>query len=176
MSPTDATAREGQAQTELDVDDRFGRTAVAMGLAFPAAAQTGFPWCKDPKVVQELTLSSDQSSRIDMVFRGAFPQLRQSKEELDRQESELSRLLEVNADEAAVVRQVDKVEVVRGSLNKTRTLMLLHMRQILSPKQNVRFNAVFEQYRRDNPRPPGAPPPPPPDAKNPDTKGRSHSR
>ena len=46
-----------------------------------------------------------------------------------------------------MLRQVDKVEVVRGSLNKSRTLMLLHMRQVLTPKQNVKFNAVFEQYR-----------------------------
>ena len=72
---------------------------------------------------------------------------------MDRQEAELSRLLGINADEATVLRQVDKVEVVRGSLNKSRTLMLLHMRQVLTPKQNVKFNAVFEQYRRDNPRP-----------------------
>ena len=160
----------------------IGRTLlvlVALGLALPAAAQSGFPWWKDPKVVQELTLTSDQSSRVDMVYRGAFPQLRQSKEELDRQEAELSRLLEINADETTVLRQVDKVEIVRGALNKTRTLMLLHMRQILTPKQNARFNAVFEQYRRDNPRPPGSAPLPPPPAdpsRTPDAKGRTHGK
>jgi Spy/CpxP family protein refolding chaperone len=144
----------------------FGRALaiVLLMAAGPAVAQTGFPWWKDPKVVQELSLSADQSTRIDAVFRAVFPQLSQSKEELDRQEAELSRLLGINADEATVLRQVDKVEVVRGSLNKSRTLMLLHMRQILTPKQNVKFNAVFEQYRRDNPRP--APPPP-------ETKGSS---
>jgi Spy/CpxP family protein refolding chaperone len=149
-----------------------GRTlaiVLLMALAVPALAQTGFPWWNDPKVVQELGLSADQSARIDGVFRVVFPQLRQSKEELDRQEAELSRLLGINADEALVLRQVDKVEVIRGRLNKSRTLMLLHMRQILKPKQNVKFNAVFEQYRRDNPRPTG----PPPDAKAAtDPKGR----
>ena len=150
----------------------FGRALAIVLLmvpAVPALAQTGFPWWKDPKVVQELGLSADQSARIDGVFRSVFPQLRQSKAELDRQEAELSRLLGVNADEATVLRQVDKVEVVRGSLNKSRTLMLLHMRQVFTPKQNVKFNAVFEQYRRDNPRPAG----PPPDVKgSSDTKGR----
>ena len=150
----------------------FGRALAIVLLmvpAVPALAQTGFPWWKDPKVVQELGLSADQSARIDGVFRSVFPQLRQSTAELDRQEAELSRLLGVNADEATVLRQVDKVEVVRGSLNKSRTLMLLHMRQVFTPKQNVKFNAVFEQYRRDNPRPAG----PPPDVKgSSDTKGR----
>ena len=152
----------------------FGRALAIILLMVPASrsvaqTQTGFPWWKDPKVVQELTLSADQSARIDSVFRSVFPQLRQSKEELDRQEAELSRLLGVNADEATVLRQVDKVEVVRGSLNKSRTLMLLHMRQVLKPKQNVKFNAVFEQYRRDNPRPAA----PPPEPKAPEPKGSS---
>jgi len=141
----------------------FGRALAIVLLMVPAVqalAQTGFPWWKDPKVVQELGLSADQSTRIDNVYRAAFAQLRQSKTELDRQEAELSRLLEVNADESTVLHQVDKVEVVRGSLNKSRTLMLLHMRQVFTPKQNVKFNAVFEQYRRDNPRPAGPPPEP----------------
>jgi len=71
-----------------------------------------------------------------------------------------------------VLRQVDKVEVVRGSLNKARTLMLLHMRQVLKPKQNVKFNAVFEQYRRDNPRPTA----PPPEPKAPEAKGSSDTK
>jgi hypothetical protein len=71
-----------------------------------------------------------------------------------------------------VLRQVDKVEVVRGSLNKSRTLMLLHMRQVLKPKQNVKFNAVFEQYRRDNPRPAA----PPPEIKAPEARGSSDTK
>jgi hypothetical protein len=156
----------------------FGRALAIVLLTIPTArsiAQTGFPWWKDPKVVQELTLSADQSARIDGVFRAVFPQLTESKKELDRQEAELSRLLEVKADEATVLRQVDKVEVVRGSLNKSRTLMLLHMRQILTSKQNVKFNAVFEQYRRDNPRPAASPPetkPAPETRGSSDTKGR----
>ena len=149
-------------------------TLFMVALVVPAIAQTGFPWWKDPKVVQELTLSADQSTRIDNIFQGVFPQLRQKREELDRQEAELSRLLEANADEATVLRQVDKVEGVRGGLNKARTLMLLHMRQVLTPKQNKRFNAVFEQYRRDNPRPSGPPPSDP--NRPPDVKGRTQNR
>ncbi len=141
-------------------------------LAPPAAAQSGFPWWNDPKVVQELGLSPDQSMRVDAIFRATFPLLRQSKEELDRQEAELSRLVEVNADEPTVVRQVDKVETVRSGLNKSRTLMLLHMRQVLTPRQNARFNVVFEQYRRDNPRPPDRTP----EASRPPEKDRRPSR
>jgi Spy/CpxP family protein refolding chaperone len=129
---------------------------LLVALATPAAAaqRTGFLWWTDPKVVRELGLTPDQSARIDKVFRANFPQLRQQKEELDRQEEELSRLIAANADEATVTRQIDKVEAARAGLNKTRTLMLLHMVRKLTPEQRARFNPIFEQWLRDNPRPP----------------------
>jgi Spy/CpxP family protein refolding chaperone len=146
---------------------------ILVALATPAAAQSGFPWWNDEKVVKELGLTPDQSARIDSAFRVTFTQQRQSKEELDRQEAELSRLIESNADEAQVVRQVDRVETIRAGLNRTRTLTLLHMRQVLTAKQNVKFKAVYEQWRSDHPRPPR-----PPDGKDSsrDGRGRTDSR
>jgi Spy/CpxP family protein refolding chaperone len=144
---------------------------VNLGAAQPAPQPPGFPWWKDEKVVKELALTTDQSNRIDNVFRATYPQLFQSREELDKQEAELSRLIEINADEAQVSRQVDKVESVRAGLNKTRTLMLLHMRQVLTPKQNVKFKAVHEQWQRDHPRPPR-----PEDPKTQDPRNRTETR
>jgi Spy/CpxP family protein refolding chaperone len=125
--------------------------------AIPAGAQTGFPWWTNDKVVRELGLTREQATRIDNVFHDSLPQMRQSKQELDRQEAELSRLIETNADEAQVVRQVDKVEAVRASLNKMRTIQLVRMRQVLTSKQKDKFKTVFEQWQRDNPRPPRPP-------------------
>jgi Spy/CpxP family protein refolding chaperone len=145
---------------------------VLLGLARPAVAQRGFPWWKDEKVVKELGLTPDQSNKIDSIFRTTYPQLRQSNTELDKQEAELSRLIAVSADEATVERQIDKVEAIRASLNKTRTLMLLHMVRKLSAEQRAKFNPVHEQWRRDNPRPAGVPPPPPEPPRAPDAKGR----
>ena len=140
----------------------FSRRALTAALFWgacmiPAGAQTGFPWWTNDKVVRELGLTSEQSTRIDNVFRDSLPHMRQSKQELDRQEAELSRLIETNADEAQVVRQVDKVEAVRASLNKMRTIQLVRMRQVLTSKQKDKFKAVFEQWQRDNPRPPRPP-------------------
>ena len=145
---------------------------VVLGLARPAVAQRGFPWWKDDKVVKELGLTPDQSNKIDNIFRTTYPQLRQSNTDLDKQEAELSRLIAVSADEATVERQIDKVEAIRASLNKARTLMLLHMVRKLSAEQRAKFNPVHEQWRRDNPRPPGITPPPPEPTRAPDAKGR----
>ena len=119
-------------------------------LAAEGRAQSfGFPWWRDAQFQKELSLTSDQSGRIDNVFQSTISLLRQKREELDQQEAELSRLIAANADEAVVVRQVDKVEGIRASLNKQRTLMLLRMRQVLTPDQRVKLNKLYELYQKN---------------------------
>ena len=128
-----------------------------LALAGPAHAQSfGFPWWRDAQFQKDLSLTADQASRIDGVYQGAVAQLRTKKAELDQQEAELSRLIANNADEQVVTRQVDKVEAIRANLNKMRTLMLLHMRQVLSPDQRARLNKIHDQWEKDhqNPKPP----------------------
>jgi len=61
-------------------------------------------------------------------------------------------MIAANADEAAVTRQVDKVEAIRANMNKKRTLMLLHMRQVLSPEQRVKLNKLHDQWEKDHRR------------------------
>jgi Spy/CpxP family protein refolding chaperone len=125
-----------------------------LAVTVEARAQSfGFPWWRDAQFQKDLGLSADQSGRIDSVFQSSISLLRQKREELDQQEAELSRLIAANADEAVVVRQVDKVEGVRASLNKHRTLMLLRMRQVLSPDQRVKLNKLYEQWQKDHKRP-----------------------
>ena len=135
---------------------RAGLVAMLLSLAFgaPGRAQSfGFPWWRDAQFQKDLSLSPEQSARIDSFFQSSVTLLRQKKAELDQQEAELSRLIAANADEAVVVRQVDKVESIRATLNKSRTLMLLHMRQVLSPDQRVRLNKLHEQWEKDHQRP-----------------------
>jgi len=122
-------------------------------LATEGRAQSfGFPWWRDAQFQKDLSLSAEQAARIDSVFQSTIALLRQKREELDQQEAELSRLIAANADEAVVVRQVDKVEGVRASLNKHRTVMLLRMRQVLSPDQRVKLNKLYEDRQKDRKR------------------------
>jgi len=123
---------------------------VALALTAPVHAQSfGFPWWKDANFQRDLTLTPEQVSKIDAVFQSAITQLRQKKQELDQQEDELSRMIAANADETAVTRQVEKVEAIRAYMNKTRTLMLLHERQVLTPDQRVKLNKLHEQFVKD---------------------------
>src|SRR5262245_62176463 len=136
---------------------RWLSRAVALvglvALTAPLHGQSfGFPWWRDAQFQRELTLTSDQSARIDSVFQQTIPQLRQKKTELDAQEEELSRMIAANADEAVVTRQVDKVEAIRANMNKMRTLMLLRMRQVLSPEQRVKLNQLHDKWEKEHRR------------------------
>jgi Spy/CpxP family protein refolding chaperone len=133
-----------------------GRVLVTLLLLAPAApvGAQSFAWWKSEQFQKEVGLTTEQCTRIDNIFQATLPKLRESKEELDKQEAKLSNLIAEAADEARVVRQVDRVEAVRASLNKMHTLMLLRERQVLTPEQLVKFKAAYEQWRKDHPRPP----------------------
>jgi Spy/CpxP family protein refolding chaperone len=126
---------------------------VVLAAGAPARGQSfGFPWWKDAQFQRDLSLTQDQSAKIDAVFQQVIPGLRQRKTELDAQEEELSHMIANNESEGLVTRQVDKVEAIRAEMNKTRTLMLLHMRQVLSPEQRKKLNKLHEQWEKDHRR------------------------
>jgi Spy/CpxP family protein refolding chaperone len=125
-----------------------------LALAAPVHGQSfGFAWWKDAQFQRDLGLSAEQSARIDAIFQSTIVQLRQKKEELDKQEEVLSQQIVAGSDEMLVTRQVERVEAIRAHMNKTRTLMLLHERQVLSPDQRVKLNKLHEQWERDHKRP-----------------------
>jgi Spy/CpxP family protein refolding chaperone len=129
---------------------RWLAVAVMLALAAPLHAQSfGFSWWKDAQFQRDLGLTPDQTAKIDAIFQSTISLLRQKKADLDRQEDELSSMIAAGADESLVTRQVDKVESTRASMNKMRTLMLLHERQVLTPDQRVRLNKLHEQMFKD---------------------------
>jgi|SRR3954469_2024748 Spy/CpxP family protein refolding chaperone len=126
---------------------------LVLALTLPVRGQSfGFPWWRDAQFQRDLSLTVEQSGRIDAVFQQIIPTLRSKRAELDAQEEELSKMIAANADETAVIKQLDKVEAIRSHMNKTRTLMLLHMRQILSPEQRTKLNQKYEQWEKDHRR------------------------
>jgi Spy/CpxP family protein refolding chaperone len=128
--------------------------AVLLALVAPARGQSfGFPWWRDAQFQRDLSLTTDQTTRIENLFQSTIGSLRAKKTELDLQEEELSRLIASNADEAIVTKQVDKVEAIRSSLNKMRTLQLLHIRQVLTPDQRMKLNKIHDKWDKDRRRP-----------------------
>jgi Spy/CpxP family protein refolding chaperone len=113
----------------------------------PVSAQqlNWFWWTMEPT----LALSPEQSAQIDGIFQEGIARMQKQKAELDRLEGKLSRLIETMATEAEVTEQIDRVEATRSTLNKTRTLMLLHMRQVLKPEQRLKLNALRDRREQE---------------------------
>jgi Spy/CpxP family protein refolding chaperone len=87
-------------------------------------------------------------------------------DELDRLEARLSRLIERDAEETEIARYIDRVETARANVNKTRSLMLVRMRRVLTPEQRVRMKELEEEANkrgtsRRRPKPDASKPPGP---------------
>lgn len=107
----------------------------------------GFKWWNDETVQRRLGLSPDQSRRIDEVFQAALPELQRGKQQLDAAEQELARLADTADNDAIIAPHVDRVESARATLNRTRTLMLLRMRRVLTAEQRLQLNDVYKARR-----------------------------
>jgi len=112
-----------------------------------------FAWWRDPQFRKDLGLSTDQSSRIEAIWQQTVPHLRHKRDELEAQEAELSRLVETDSDEGSIRKQSDRVESIRSTLNTARTLMLVQMRQALTPEQRTMMTALLERNRGRRPPP-----------------------
>lgn len=118
------------------------------------------PWWKTEPFKKDLGLTADQSARIDRIYEATLPELRQEWGQLSKLEEKLSHLIQGDADEATLSRQIDRVETARASANKTRSLMLVQMLKVLTPEQRVRFKTIHDRWlaevRRSN-EPPARP-------------------
>ena len=129
---------------------RFALVAAAVVgaaiLSAPVASAQGFKWWQSETFKRELGLSADQSAKIEAIFQKTVPVLRQEKDTLDRAQADFNQMIEAS-DDAQVMAQVGVVEAARSELNKSRTMMLLRMRRVLTPDQRVKFVMLQQQTR-----------------------------
>jgi Spy/CpxP family protein refolding chaperone len=115
-------------------------------------------WWRNQSIVKDLGLTAEQSARLNAIFETTMPELRQDREELERLEAKLSRMiLDERMDEPSLVRQIDRVETARANGNKTRSLMLTQMYRVLTREQRVRFDQLSKEWAASA-RPPFPPP------------------
>jgi Spy/CpxP family protein refolding chaperone len=132
-------------------------TVAAVHAQPPAPGAQSFPWWKSEPFKKDLGLSADQAARIDRIWETTRPELRQEWDELSKLERKLSRLIQNDADEAILSRQIDRVEGARANANKTRSLMLVQMMKVLTPDQRVRFKALHDRWQQERQQRPAAP-------------------
>lgn len=124
--------------------------ALTALLAAPAFGQ-GKWWLAD-QYIKELGLTAEQSKRLEEIFQNAVPTLKAQKRTLDKAEAEFEALIERGSD-AAVMEQVNHLETARAELNKTRTMMLLRMKKVLTTDQWAKFTALHQAQQRAASRP-----------------------
>lgn len=95
------------------------------------------PWWKDPEVIKAISLTPDQAAQIERLWQERAKEMAGRRDEQLKQQAELNRLLDerkVSADVIAL--QVDRVEAQRTLLEKSWTVMIYRMSQVLSADQN----------------------------------------
>ena len=123
-------------------------TSVLTAPAFAGA--TKFKWWQSERFVRELALTTDQQARLESIFKSSWPSLEACKGDLDRLDSELSKLIaDGTTPETLVIQQIDRVEASRSALGRARSLMLYRMYRVLTPDQRGKLKALKEQIEKE---------------------------
>jgi len=113
-----------------------------------APAGEGGKWWKNTRVVRELDLSDAQVDRIEAIFLRVRPALIDLRADLEKkrllQESAMDR---PTVDAVEAERRIDEVEQARSKLEKTRAMMFLEIRQVLTPEQRRKARELLEERR-----------------------------
>jgi len=145
-SPTAADTLCDQAQRPDQ-----GRSAAPQQPQQPGTDGRGggehrVPWWKAPDTRTELGISDKQSKDIDDIFQETLPSLRAAKDELDKLDEAVTKLIkEGTADASIVAQKVAQAEQARASLTTKRTVMLYRMHRLLTPEQRAKLDAMFER-------------------------------
>ena len=118
-----------------------------------------FKWWQSERFIRELALTPDQQARLEGIFKSSWASLEACKGDLDRLDSELSKLIaDGTTPETQVIQQIDRVEASRSALGRARSLMLYRMNRVLTPDQRVKLKALNELIEKEkeqqaNPKP-----------------------
>src|SRR5512140_3122961 len=107
-------------------------------------------WWKRPRIVERLKLKPDQQERLDEIFsknRRSFIDL---KADVDRRAVDLEELLtKKGSDPARIFAATDALEQAKAKLGKTRTMMIVEMKGVLSDEQWQRILELRDEWRRE---------------------------
>jgi len=93
-------------------------------------------WWKNPGIVAKLTLTPDQTKKMDAIFQESRVPLIDLKANIEKENARLEPLLSANPpDTAKTLDQIGKVAQARAELEKANAKMLLGIRGVLTPDQ-----------------------------------------
>jgi Spy/CpxP family protein refolding chaperone len=116
-------------------------------------------WWIEPAFRAELGITDQQSAAIEAIWQKGLPDRTAARDQFEKLDAVLSKMILDGADEAAVTAQLDRVEVARSDANKARVLMLYRMNKVLTQEQRAKLDAKVKAMReqRDGGRRGGPP-------------------
>jgi protein CpxP len=103
-------------------------------------------WWNDPKVAQQIGLTADQQKKMDDIMQQNRLKLIDLNAALQKQETIMQPLMEADQpDEGKILSQIDAIAQARAELEKGNARMLLGIRQVLTPDQWKKLQALRAQ-------------------------------
>ena len=128
---------------------RFFVVVAALLLAALAQAQVEGKWWKRPRIVQALGLTPTQTAELEKIFAKSRPKIIDLKADLEKKQFAYQEAMtsdKVNRQEVAAL--IEAREQARAQLQKELSLMELDMRQVLTPEQREKAEALRAQLRQ----------------------------
>ena len=99
-------------------------------------------WWTNTALLTRLGISDDQKLRIERTFEAHKQNLTTSKDQLEKEESQLDKLLAADSlDRGGITTQINRVVQARGEMERINSLMTLEMREVLTKAQWTQLQA-----------------------------------
>jgi Spy/CpxP family protein refolding chaperone len=146
-----ALAAPASAQTPAAHPPSTDGGNTPAGSPRPAAGRT--PWWRDDKIRAGIQLTAAQSDTIQRIFDSSIPGQRKVYASITEAQKTVDALLSQDKpDIASTIVAMQQLEMARFNLSVGRDLMLLRMRQALSPVQRKAL-ATFAPQVNLGPKP-----------------------
>jgi Spy/CpxP family protein refolding chaperone len=122
---------------------------AALLLAASAQAQVEGKWWKRPRIVQALGLTPAQTTELEKIFAKSRPKIIDLKADLEKKQFAYQEAMTADkVDRKEVEALIEAREEARARLQKELSLMELDMRQVLTPEQREKAEALRAQLRQ----------------------------
>jgi Spy/CpxP family protein refolding chaperone len=122
---------------------------LAAGSARGQQALADGKWWKRPRVVQALALTPQQTSELEKIFAKSRPTLIDLKADVEKKQFDYEQAMGAEkVDRAQVEAAIEAREQARARLQKELALMELDMKQVLTPAQREKAQALRAEFRQ----------------------------
>jgi Spy/CpxP family protein refolding chaperone len=113
----------------------------------------GGKWWTNKSVINQLNLSPDQRSKIEDVWMQSRRNLIDQQAEMGKRQLDLEEIVgKDQIDEKAALKALESLQEARANLEQSTMLMRIRIKNLLTPDQQQKLQAVAEALRQQRAR------------------------